>query len=496
MNIHCDPITPVSRAIGPCGKHLPLWYVRITLLLLAVVLMTSCAGLPDSRTAVPAGRVASLALGQQPAMRPITRQRPGDVYTPDKPEVQIDLASLPDLWSRMRAGFALPELDSPDVERFAERFAAMNWLEKLGPRARRYLYLLLIEAEKRGMPTELALLPIIESGLNPLAQSPAAAAGLCQFIPATGRIFGLHQSALTDRRKDLACISGMYAYLNQSAQLFNGDWILALASYNWGPGAVSRAIERNARSGQPVDYLSLRMPNETRAYVPQLLALKKLIMAPERYGVRLPAVANRPTIDCNVAIRRDIDVAMAARLATISEKDFRQLNAGVTREVIPRATHPHICLPLESVARFTANLREYKGRLATLTTHTALRRTTIATLAKHYGTTPEAIRSANDIAPGMRLKAGATILVPKTKGEGDISASVATTARILVEPDVPDIRRVVIRSKHHDNLSSIAKRYKVDPAALARWNPSARNPLKNGQKLVLNIPVNTPEGRN
>lgn len=494
----------IFPAVGNCLAS----GLSIVLLLLASMMQSGCASLPDSRVA--ATPVPDPAISSLPAQRvedaattvispvmvdSVSLERTDEITTltivePGEPEVQIDRASQPDLWSRMRAGFSLPELDSPDVERFAVRFAATNWLEKLGPRARRYLYLLVTEAEKRNLPTELALLPIIESGLNANAQSPAAAAGLCQFIPATGRRFGLHQSALADRRKDVACIDSMYEYLGRNAQMFDGDWLLALAGYNWGEGAVSNAIKRNAKNGLPGDYLSLRMPNETRAYVPQLLALKKLILAPERYGIRLPAVENRPTMDCDVPIPHDIDVSVAARLAGITENEFRQLNAGVRKGIIPRGTHPTICLPFDSAVRFIVNVTEYKGNLASLTTHAVMKRTTLVALAKRYRTTPEAIRAANGIPAGMRLKAGATVLVPRARGDGDIPSEVAATGQTTYEPDVPDTRKLVVRCKRRDTVASISHRYKVSMASLARWNPHMKSTLKTGQKLVLYVPVN------
>lgn len=479
----------------------------IVLPLLACMIQAGCSSLPDSRVAATPGsdKAVSSAPDQRRIDAAVTAISPAkvdsvslerldeittsEIVEPDEPEVQIDRASQPDLWARMRAGFALSELDSPDVGRFAVRFAANNWLEKLGPRARRYLYLLVTEAEKRNIPTELALLPIIESGLNPQAQSPAAAAGLCQFIPATGRRFGLHQSALTDRRKDVVCIDSMYEYLERNARMFDGDWLLALAGYNWGEGAVAKAIRRNAKNGLPGDYLSLHMPNETRAYVPQLLALKKLILAPGSYGIRLPDVENRPTMDCDVPIPQDIDVSVAANLAGITVREFRQLNAGVRRGVIPKATHPTICLPFDSAVRFIVNVTEYKGDLASLTTHAVVKRTTLAALAKRYRTTPEAIRVANGIPAGMRLKAGSTVLVPKARGDDDIPNNVAETAQTTYEPDVPDTRKLVVCCKRRDTLASISRRHKVSLDALKRWNPGVKTNLKAGQKLVLYVPL-------
>lgn len=486
------------------GKHV------IYLSLLAGLMLSGCTNLRERHDA--AMPVAVFLLQPQPevivpeaavktfAVKTIPLIPPGDVTTSDivdasEPEVIIDRASLPDLWARMRAGFALADLDSPDVEQFALRFAANRWLERLGAQARRYLYLLVTEAEKRNIPTELALLPIIESGLNAQAQSPAAAAGLCQFIPSTGRRFGLHQSAFADRRKDIACIDSMYEYLESNARMFDDDFLLALAGYNWGEGAVAKAIKRNKEKGLPSDYLNLKMPNETRAYVPQLLALKKLILTPERYGIFLPEVENRPTLDCDVPIPHDIDVSLAARLADITEQEFRRLNAGVRKGIIPKGTHPTICLPFGSAVRFAVNVAEHKGKLSTLTTHAVASRTTLAALAWRYRTTPEAIRAANGIPAGMRLKAGATVLVPKSNEDNeDIPRKVAETAQTTYEPDVPDLRKLVVRSKRHDTLDSIAHRYKVSLPTLGRWNPGMKATLKAGQKLVLYVPVhvNTP----
>lgn len=409
--------------------------------------------------------------------------------TADSPPPKIDPATLPDIWSRVRIGFQLPDIDTPDVDRFANRFVRTQWLERLAPRARRYLYLLVTEAERRSIPTELALLPIIESGLNPHAQSPANAVGLCQFIPATGRRFGLHQSAFSDRRKDLACIHGMFDYLESNAAMFGGDWLLALAAYNWGEGAVTRAIDRNRRNNLPTDYLSLRMPEETRAYVPQLLAIKHLIADPSRYGVHLPHVDNKLILACDVTVPKDMDVDMAASFAGVSSAEFRTLNPGIKKGIIPKAAYPTICLPFDAAVRFSFKVSEHKGPLSTWTSHTVANRTTLVQLAKQYRTTPEVIRSANEIPRGMRLKAGSTVLVPKNRSDKDIPFQVAISAITAIEPDVPDTRKIVVKVKRKDTLALIAKRHRVSPHAVRQWNPDVREPLQAGQKLVLHVPV-------
>ena len=456
----------------------------------SVLLLSGCAVTPLSPSVAPSFPPVSSTEIASASTRRVIPATVGNEKEPERP--YQDRAEYPELWGRMRSGFALPELESPDVERFAQSFAEKGRLEKLTPRIRRYLYTLLIEAEKRNLPTELALLPVIESGLNPRAESPAAAAGLCQFIPSTGIRFGLAQSRLVDQRKDMACVHAMYSYLKENADRFQGDWFLALAAYNWGEGAVARAVDRNARAGLPTDYLALRMPNETRAYVPQLLALRQLIRDPGRYGLELPAVENHPSIDCEVPIPGDVDVATAIRLAGISSEEFRQLNSGIKAGIIPRATHPTICLPFAAVARFGASIAQHRGPLASVTTYTVPGKTTLRALAKRYRITPALIRQTNDIPAGMRLRSGATVLVPKARGDGDIPSSVARTAQLLVEPDIPETRRVVIASKRNDTLPTIAKRHAVSLLATQKWNPGAREPLKPGQKLVLHLPNKKP----
>jgi len=262
---------------------------RVIILIAVLASLNGCASLSEKRfqieaTASVPEKVDSVSglsgITEGAVVQPISDTTLLATLAPSPSLTPLDHAELPDLWARIRAGFALQDLETPDVERFANHFARTGWMEHLGPRARRYLYFLVVEAENRKLPSELALLPIIESGLNPNARSPANAVGLCQFIPATGKRFGLTQSVLADRRQDVTCIAGMFDYLGQNAAMFGGDWHLALASYNWGENAVARAIEKNRAKGLPTDYLSLTMPTETRYYVPKLQALRNIIANP------------------------------------------------------------------------------------------------------------------------------------------------------------------------------------------------------------------------
>lgn len=484
------PPFPIRRSDG-AGKFRTN---SLTVTVAMLIALAGCQSLPPERQMTPtAPGMRRTTDTVDPAVL-VSRIVPADLTQLSlKPAAvplsEAELAALPDLWARIRARFALDDLDTPDVEQFAQRFARSNWLERLGPRARLYLYYLVIEAEKRHLPSELALLPIIESGLNPQAHSPANAVGLCQFIPQTGRRFGLHQSALSDKRKDLTCVASMFDYLAKNSALFNGDWHLALASYNWGEGAVGRAIERNQRDGLPTNYLALRMPGETRGYVPQLLAIKRLIADPARYAISLPRLENHPTIACDVRLAHDMDIEKAARFAGIQIAELRALNPGVRKDIIPRATHPTICLPFESAVRFVVNSSEHKGPHASWSTHTVASRTTLVTLAKRYHTTADVIRSANDIPVGMRLKAGATVLVPRAKTDGDIPLQVAMTAITTFELDVPDTRKITIKAKRKDSLAAIAKRHGVRPESVKHWNPGLKEPFRVGQQLVLHVPV-------
>ncbi|MBC7726617.1 MAG: transglycosylase SLT domain-containing protein, partial [Microbacteriaceae bacterium] len=238
----------------------------------------------------------------------------------------IGAAPPADLWDRIRHGFAMPELDS-DLVRDREQWYATrpDYIQRMTERSSKYLFHIVEELERRNMPTELALLPYIESAFNPQAVSSAKAAGMWQFMPATGTYFELKQNIFRDDRRDvLASTRAALDYLQKLYGMF-GDWHLALAAYNWGEGSVSRAIARNQKAGLGVGYLDLNMPAETRLYVPKLQAVKNIVAHPEQFRTELPLIENHPYFQ-TVDITRDIDVALAARLADVKADDFKALN--------------------------------------------------------------------------------------------------------------------------------------------------------------------------
>ena len=276
-------------------------------------------------------------------------------------DVEKVLTRPADLWERIRLGFAIPALDYPLVREHERWFAEHpEQLRAILERGRKYLHFIVEAAEQRGLPLELTLLPVIESGFNPMAQSPAQASGLWQFIPGTGARYGLEQSPHLDERRDvIASTAAAFDYLAALYAMF-GDWHLALASYNWGENAVARAAERVRASGKEVTFGSLSMPEETRNYVPRLLALSNIVANPAAYGVALERIPNEPFF-VTVALRAEIDFATAARFAGMTQEELRALNPGSKRPGADRGFRATVLvLPVEKVADFRSNLAAYE----------------------------------------------------------------------------------------------------------------------------------------
>ncbi|MFZ3126982.1 MAG: transglycosylase SLT domain-containing protein, partial [Rhodoferax sp.] len=302
------------------------------------------------RPAAPAARTPS----GRPALTPITvQQMPTRTVTSLAPPV--------DLWDRIRRGYAMPDLDNDLVHDREQWYASRpDYILRMTERSKKYLFHIVEELEVRNMPTELALLPFIESAFNPQAVSGAKAAGMWQFMPATGKSFELKQNAFRDDRRDvLASTRAALDYLQKLHAMF-GDWHLALAAYNWGEGSVGRAIAKNRRAGQPTGYPDLNMPMETRFYVPKLQAIKNIVSQPEAFNSTLPLIENHPYFQ-SVTIRRDIDVSLAARLAEVPLNDFKALNPSINRPVIMAAGTPQILLPWDNAEIFQSNLEAYSG---------------------------------------------------------------------------------------------------------------------------------------
>ena len=398
------------------------------------------------------------------------------------PDISIDL------WERIRRGFGMQDLQI-DLVQDRERWYAQrpDYIQRMTARSSKYLYHIVEELERRNMPTELALLPFIESAFNPQAVSSARASGMWQFMPRTGKDFDLKQNAFRDDRRDvLASTRAALDYLQKLYAMF-GDWHLALAAYNWGEGNVSKSMLRNQRQGAPVAYTDLRMPAETRLYVPKLQAMKNVVANPQALGVNLPSIPNHPYFEA-VRLPRDMDVALIARLAEVPVEDFKALNPSAHRPVMLAAGTPRILLPWDNAEIFQRNVDKYAGRLSSWTAWVAPKTMKVSEAAQRVGMAEDELRSINKIPPRMLIKAGSALLVTRSaKQQADVSSKLADNGQLNLTPEQV-LRKQFIKARKKDTLESIAKRYKVSVEQLAQWNGlSKTSPLKNGQKLVIMV---------
>ena len=398
------------------------------------------------------------------------------------PDISIDL------WERIRRGFGMQDLQI-DLVQDRERWYAQrpDYIQRMTARSSKYLYHIVEELERRNMPTELALLPFIESAFNPQAVSSARASGMWQFMPRTGKDFDLKQNAFRDDRRDvLASTRAALDYLQKLYAMF-GDWHLALAAYNWGEGNVSKSMLRNQRQGAPVAYTDLRMPAETRLYVPKLQAMKNVVANPQALGVNLPSIPNHPYFEA-VRLPRDMDVALIAKLAEVPVEDFKALNPSAHRPVLLAAGTPRILLPWDNAEIFQRNVDKYAGRLASWTAWVAPKTMKVSEAAQRVGMAEDELRSINKIPPRMLIKAGSALLVTRSaKQQADVSSKLADNGQLNLTPEQV-LRKQFIKARKKDTLESIAKRYKVSVEQLAQWNGlSKTSSLKNGQKLVIMV---------
>jgi membrane-bound lytic murein transglycosylase D len=468
-----------------CPHLAPL--VRATAVVLAFVPVLAAAAddipaAPAPIEAVTAGSLAPAAVSD--ALPPTIEPAPAaDEPVPGAPPPA-------DLWERIRRGYAMPDLTTKAAISRTQWYAGKRkHIERVAQRAGLYLYHIVEEIERRGMPTELALLPFIESAMQPEALSPAQAAGLWQFIPSTGKLYSLEQNLWRDERRDvIASTRAALDYLQNLYAQF-GDWQLALAAYNMGEWGLARAIERAQRAGKPTDYSSLKLPNETTGYVPNLQAIKNIIGDPARYGVELPAIANEPYF-VTLTKNRDIDVATAARLAQMPLEEFRALNPSFNRPLIVGAAQPTILLPAANAETYLANLAAWEASgqpLASWTAYTLEPGESLEQIAKRVGLAEAALREANRVPSRYRLAAGSTILVPRDHAsDGDIAAEQLAAAFKLI-PVQSNLQKMSYRVQRGDTLQKVAQRHRVDPDDIVDWNRLSSRELQVGQKLTLTV---------
>jgi membrane-bound lytic murein transglycosylase D len=385
---------------------------------------------------------------------------------------------------------AVSDIDGPLVRNWERWYAERpDYVQRMTERAGRYLFHIVEEVDRRGLPMELALLPFIESAFNPRALSTARASGIWQFMPATGRDFDLTQNLFRDDRRDVqASTRAALDYLQALHGMF-GDWHLALAAYNWGQGNVQRAIARQEKAGLPVSYDTLRMPEETRNYVPKLQAVENIVRDPSRFGLNLVPLENHPFF-LSVPVERDIDVNLVARLAGLPLDEFHALNPQLNKPVVLAAGTPELLLPYDNAQRFLSARQSHRGPLASWTAWVAPRTLRAAEAARLVGMAEGELRQINRIPSGMRIRQGSTLMVARAPHVGaDVPMKVADTATIQLAPEAPAMRKRYVKvGTQPQSLAAMARRHGVDRAQLARWNGLPSDAvLQPGQRLVVMV---------
>jgi len=420
------------------------------------------------------------------------------------------------LFTRLRNSFALPDAADPSIQKELDWYVKHpSYLQRVFQRSERYLFHIVSEVEARGMPMEIALLPVVESAYNPYAYSPGRAAGLWQFIPASGARMGLKQNWWQDQRRDVvASTSAALDYLQKLNAMFGGDWLLTIAAYNTGEMAVQRAIEKNRRLGLPTTFWALPLSQETRAYVPRLLAIRTLLMDPESHGLRLPPIADAPYFR-RVDTGGQFDLRVAAEYAKVTAEELHALNPGFHRWATdPEGPH-RLYVPVQVADAFAVTVATLNpAQRLSVAAHRVSTGETLATIAHDYKTAVEALRAMNPNQPAKPLT-GAVLRVPVDPGsplrsglviEGDVATMGAGTsaAPAAIATDEPQTaprgattsarkravggpRELYYRVQGGDTLYSLSLRFEVSVADLKRWNGLKSNKLRPGQKLLVRM---------
>lgn len=473
----------------------------------AVDALAPSAGNPSPREKSSALSNAAELLEPLPATPPLPPTAT-DTATPTPPVATSELSTAPtplshdaappfilieapptDLWDRIRAGFAMPDLEDDLVGKWEKYYADRpDYVARIVDRSSKYMFYIVTELERRNLPLEIALLPMIESAFNPIAHSSAKASGIWQFIPSTGTQFGMKQDWWADSRRDIvAATNGAIDYLTKLHGMF-GDWQLALASYNWGEGSVMRASNRAKASGRDGTYLTLNMPAETRNYLPKLQAVKNIIRNPAAYGLTIASVPNEPYFK-TITLAHAIDLKKAAQLASMTEAEFVALNPAHNRPVIVGRGDFQILLPADKADQFLARLEADARPRVSWRAYKTKPGDRVEVIAQRFGVTAEVIRSVNGIrAISPALPAGYNILVPADGPSDEALGSIQNA----VFTKFPESRASSAhRVRKGETLASIAKRYGVAAATLAKWNRLNKQSVRAGQTLYISGPAPT-----
>ncbi len=402
----------------------------------------------------------------------------------DQPVASDDTS---DLWERIRRTFDLPDQKNARIEREVKWFGRHQaYLDRVSERAQPYLHYIVDQVQQRGMPSEIALLPVVESAFQPYAYSSGRAAGIWQFIPGTGRRYGLKLNWWYDGRRDIeASTQAALDYLQYLHDTFDGDWLLALAAYNSGEGTVQKAIRANLRRHKPTDYWSLRLPRETEQYVPRLLALRQIVADPEQQGISLKTIANEPYLTA-VKIDSQLDLATAAKMAEMDLDELHRLNPGFNRWATAPGGPHRLLVPLDKAAIFATNVAELapEDRVHWVR-HRVRNGETLGEIAVHYHTTVKVLTDLNKIR-GHLIHSGQHLIIPITSGSDPVHLAVQHKS---IPREVTNAREKTVHTvTEGDSLWLLAQRYGTTVRQLSRWNGiSTRKHLRVGQKIIVGL---------
>ena len=445
-----------------------------TTLLILIILISGCATTPsETVTHSPSGAIDSdvgdgpETTSHHPALKtPATESDSSIAYT--------------DIWQRIRGGFAFPPLSNKYVDHYKRWYANQpKYIDRLINRAQPYLFYIVEEVEKRGLPTEIVLLPAIESAFKPTAYSRAHAVGLWQFIPSTARRYQLKMNWWYDGRRDVIdATRAALDYLEFLHTEFNGDWFHALAAYNAGEGQIQYAIKKNRSRGRVTHYTHLRLRSETRRYVPKLIAFKEIISRPNDYGINLPTIPNQPYFTA-VNTGGQIDLNVVRNLSGVSTKELQHLNAGFKRWATDPDGPHRVLIPLPKATALATALSSLPQSARLKWGHYTIQRgDTLSQIAKKYGVSVQALQRSNHLK-GSFIRAGNDLLIPLS------SAAIASSRprQVTLNQDP-----VVHRVRSGDTLWGIAKRYNVYVKQLTKWNSIRTHDLLHlGQNILIYV---------
>ncbi|MBN8130701.1 LysM peptidoglycan-binding domain-containing protein [Vibrio vulnificus] len=452
----------------------------------ALLLLSGCQSLQteSNTSATPETNASQAKSSQQTAKKVKSSDKTLKNVAPEQPVVTPQTQE--DVWQRIAMQLSLEVPDHEKVDYYRTWYLKHpNHLKTVSQRATPFLYLITEKIEARDLPLELALLPVVESSFDPFAYSHGSAAGLWQFVPGTGKMYGLEQNFWYDGRRDVAAATdAALDYLTYLNKRFDGDWNHAIAAYNSGGGRVSSAIRKNNKLGKPIDFFSLDLPKETSGYVPKLLALADIVANQEKYGIEIPAIPNKPVLAL-IDPKEQLDLAIAAQYAGLNVKELQSYNPAYNQWSTAPDGPYQLLIPVNKAEQFIAKVEENRGKGMKMVRYKVRSGDTLSVLAEKHNTTSEVIRTANSLN-GNNIRVGQYLLIPTS--QKDASAYTLSAANRLAKTQATARGKYKLTHtvKSGESLWSIAKANKVGHQALAKWNGMGpRDTLRVGQDLVI-----------